>query len=129
VFDALPAREYVQLLNTPRRPTDATDLSVLRELARTPHRSQRELASSIGVSLGKVNFCLRALVARGLVKAQNYRKSKNKLAYLYLLTPAGVAKKTDLTRRFLARKMTEYEELRREIEGLERESEPIAKAE
>jgi hypothetical protein len=62
-------------------------------------------------------------MARGLVKAQNYRKSKNKLAYLYLLTPDGVAKKADLTRRFLARKVVEYEALRKEIEGLEQESE------
>jgi EPS-associated MarR family transcriptional regulator len=102
--------------------TDAVSLSVLRLLAANPHLSQRELASSVGVSLGKVNYCLRALIAKGLVKAENYRKSSNKLAYLYLLTPAGVAARADLTKRFLARKVKEYEALRKEIEYLERES-------
>ena len=76
----------------------------------------------MGVSLGKANYCLRALIAKGLVKAENYRKSSNKLAYLYLLTPAGVAAKADMTRRFLARKVNEYEALGKEIERLERES-------
>ena len=106
--------------------TDRTSLSVLRLLAASPHVSQRELASSVGVSLGKANYCLRALIARGFVKAENYRKSSNKLAYLYILTPAGVAAKADLTRQFLARKVKEYEALRQEIEGLERESELVA---
>lgn len=91
--------------------------------------SQRELASSLGVSLGKTNYCLRALISKGLVKAENYRKSSNKLAYLYLLTPAGVAAKTALTRQFLAHKVAEYEALRLEIEGLERESEIDAEKE
>jgi EPS-associated MarR family transcriptional regulator len=74
------------------------------------------------VSLGKINYCLRALIARGLVKAENFRQSSNRLAYVYLLTPDGIAAKAELTRRFLARRMAEYEALRREIEGLERES-------
>jgi len=102
---------------------------MLRLLAASPHLSQREVASSVGVSLGKANYCLRALIAKGFVKAENYRKSRNKLAYLYLLTPAGVAAKADLTRRFLAHKVKEYEALRQEIEGLERESEIVADAE
>ena len=106
--------------------SDPTSLSVLRLLAASPHLSQREVASSVGVSLGKANYCLRALIAKGFVKAENYRKSSNKLAYLYLLTPAGVAAKADLTRRFLARKVIEYEALRQEIEGLERETELVA---
>ena len=83
----------------------------------------------MGVSLGKANYCLRALIAKGFVKAKNYRKSGNKLAYLYLLTPAGVAAKADLTRQFLARRVKEYELLRQEIEGLERESEFVADSE
>lgn len=102
--------------------TDPTSLSVLRLLAASPHLSQREVASSVGVSLGKANYCLRALIAKGFVKAKNYRKSGNKLAYLYLLTPAGVAAKADLTRRFLARKTEEYDALRHEIERLRGES-------
>ena len=109
--------------------TDPTSLSVLRLLAVSPHLSQREVASSVGVSLGKANYCLRALIAKGFVKAKNYRKSGNKLAYLYLLTPAGVAAKADLTRQFLARKVREYDALRQEIEGLERESELVADVE
>jgi len=105
--------------------TDPTYLSVLRLIAVRPRLSQREMASSVGVSLGKANYCLRALMAKGLVKVENYRKSSNKLAYLYLLTPAGVAAKAELTRQFLARKLKEYEALRLEIEGLKRESEEV----
>ena len=108
--------------------TDSTTLNVLRLLAASPRFSQREVASAVGVSVGKVNYCLRALITKGFVKAENYRKSSNKLAYLYLLTPAGVAEKADLTRQFLARKVKEYEALRQEIEELERESELIADA-
>jgi EPS-associated MarR family transcriptional regulator len=103
--------------------TDRAFLSVLRVLASHPHLSQRQVASSVGVSLGKANYCIRALIAKGFVKAENYRKSSNKLAYLYLLTPAGVAAKADLTRHFLALKVQEYEALRLEIERLEREQE------
>jgi EPS-associated MarR family transcriptional regulator len=109
--------------------TDPTFLSMLRLLAANPHLSQREVASSVGVSLGKANYCLRALIAKGFVKAHNYRNSRNKFAYLYLLTPAGAAAKADLTRQFLVRKMREYEALRLEIEGLERERELVADAE
>lgn len=132
-----PARggEYVHRVNSletrseswsDRMALDATPLSVLRLLAASPHMSQREVASSVGVSLGKAHYCLRALIAKGLVKAKNYRKSSNKVAYLYLLTPEGVAAKADLTRRFLERKVKEYEALRQEIEELERESELAA---
>lgn len=109
--------------------TDSTTLNVLRLLAVSPRLSQREVASAVGVSVGKVNYCLRALIGKGLVKAKNYRKSSNRLAYLYLLTPAGVAAKADLTRRFLARKVKEYEALRQEIEELKSESEFVADAE
>jgi EPS-associated MarR family transcriptional regulator len=96
---------------------------VLRLLDSKPEVSQREVASSLGMSLGKVNYCLRALVSKGFVKAENYRKSTNKLAYFYMLTPSGIAAKADLTRRFLAYKMREYEVLRAEIEQLKKESE------
>ena len=109
--------------------TDPTSLTVLRLLAASPHLSQREVASSVGVSLGKANYCLRALIDKGFVKAENYRKSSNKLAYLYLLTPSGVVAKADMTRQFLARKVKEYEALRMEIESLERESELVADVE
>ena len=95
----------------------------MRLLDDKPERSQRELTFSMGVSLGKANYCLKAVIAKGLVKAENYRNSDNKLAYLYLLTPAGIAVKTDLTRHFLANKLREYEELRLEIERLKQETE------
>ena len=100
---------------------DETTLGLLRLLAVSQTISQREVASSLGVSLGKAHYCLRALISKGLVKAENYRKSSNKLAYLYLLTPTGIAAKADLTRRFLIHKVAEYESLRVEIEGLRRE--------
>lgn len=77
----------------------------------------------MGVSLGKANYCLRALLARGFVKVQNFRNSTNKPGYVYLLTPKGVAAKAELTRLFLARKREEYDALRLEIERLQRESE------
>jgi EPS-associated MarR family transcriptional regulator len=95
--------------------------AVIRLLATRPQLSQRELAFSLGMSLGKVNYCLRALIATGLVKAENYRSSTNKRGYLYLLTPAGLSAKAQLTRDFLSRKVAEYEALRLEIEQLREE--------
>ena len=94
----------------------------MRLIRAKPELSQRELATSLGMSLGKANYCLRALIEKGFVKAENYRKSNNKLAYLYLLTPSGIAAKAELTRQFLARKVRDYEELRLEIERLQHES-------
>jgi EPS-associated MarR family transcriptional regulator len=88
--------------------------------------SQREVASSLGMSVGKVNYCLKALIDKGFVKAENYRNSSNKLAYFYLLTPSGITAKAELTRNFLARKMREYDELKLEIERLRQESEGAA---
>ena len=88
--------------------------------------SQRQVASSLGMSLGKVNYCLKALIKKGFVKAENYRNSENKLAYFYLLTPSGIAAKADLTRRFLSLKMKEYDELKLEIERLQHETERAA---
>jgi EPS-associated MarR family transcriptional regulator len=98
----------------------------MRLLAMRPALSQRELATSLGMSLGKANYCLRALIEKGLVKAENYRSSDNKLSYLYLLTPSGVAAKLELTHQFLAQKVVQYEALRVEIEQLRRDSAPGA---
>jgi EPS-associated MarR family transcriptional regulator len=103
--------------------TDQSELGVLRLLESSPSRSQREVASELGMSLGKVNYLLKALLEKGFVKIQNFRNSSNKRAYAYLLTPAGVAAKTDLTRRFLERKIAEYDALKLEIERLRQESE------
>ena len=86
-----------------------------------PEMSQRELAEALGVSLGATNYCLKALVDKGWIKLENFQKNPNKLGYLYLLTPAGIAAKTTLTARFLQRKLTEYERLKAEIALLQAE--------
>lgn len=102
--------------------TDSSDLGVLRLLDDSPSRSQREVAHELGMSLGKANYVLRALLGKGFVKVQNFRNSQNKRGYAYLLTPEGVAAKAELTRLFLARKIEEYDALRLEIERLKAES-------
>lgn len=84
--------------------------------------TQRDLARKLGISLGKVNYCLKALIEKGLVKANNLRDSQNKQAYAYLLTPRGISQKARATTHFLQRKIREYEALRREIEVLRREA-------
>ena len=94
---------------------------ILRLLQDNPHLTQRELAETLGISLGKANFCVKALLDKGLIKLNNFKASRNKLAYSYLLTPAGVAEKAALTARFLGRKMAEYEQLKAEIESLKQE--------
>lgn len=98
-------------------------LRVLRALEANPQLSQRQLAAELGVSLGGVNYALKALVERGFVKANNFRKSGSKGAYLYLLTPTGVAEKASLATVFLGLKLKEYEVLRREIDDLKGEVE------
>jgi EPS-associated MarR family transcriptional regulator len=95
---------------------------VLRLLEGNPQMNQRDLAAAAGVSLGKTNYCLNALLDKGLIKVQNFKSSKRKLAYAYLLTPAGIAEKAALTERFLERKMEEYDALRAEIEQLKQEA-------
>ena len=107
--------------------TEPVLLDVIRLIDASPRLSQRKVASSLGVSLGKANYCIRALIERGFVKAENYRNSSNKLSYLYVLTPSGIVAKAELTRYFLARKVREYEMLRLEIEQLQIESDRIAR--
>ena len=106
-------------LNTGTR--DELRLRVLRALEANPELSQRQIAAELGVSLGGVNYALKALVERGFVKAGNFRKSGNKVAYLYVLTPQGVAEKASLAAAFLGRKLEEYEVLKQEIESLKSE--------
>jgi len=100
---------------------EESHLKVLRILEANPDINQRELAAAVGVSLGKLNFCLKALMERGFVKAQNFRNNQNKLSYYYLLTPRGVAAKAEITARFLRRKLAEYEALKSEIDSLKAE--------
>ena len=95
---------------------------VLRLLEANPHLTQRELSKFLGVSLGGVNYCLNALVAKGSVTIQNIKSNKNKRVYAYLLTPQGIAEKAALTGSFLKRKMNEYQYLKEEIEALSREA-------
>lgn len=102
---------------------DENHLKVLRLLEDNPRMNQRDLAEALGVSLGKTNYCLKALLDKGLIKILNFRNSQNKLAYSYLLTPTGIAEKAELTKRFLKRKVAEYESLKREIETLKLEVE------
>lgn len=103
--------------------SDSSLLRVLRLLDASPRLTQRDMARELGVSLGKTNYCLRALVGKGFVKAQNFRNSTSKRGYLYLLTPEGVSAKAILTRQFLAQKRKEYDALRLELERLQRETE------
>jgi len=94
---------------------------ILRYVHENPEISQRELSARLGVSLGAVNYCLKALMDRGLVKIQNFNKSPNKVGYSYFLTPAGITEKTLLTVRFLERKKLEYDALKKEIGELSTE--------
>jgi EPS-associated MarR family transcriptional regulator len=94
----------------------------MRLLQANPEMSQRDVARQLGISVGKVNYSLRALVGRGWVKVNNFKNSQNKLAYKYLLTPRGMEEKSRLTIRFLRAKMDEYENLKMEIEQIRREA-------
>lgn len=117
---------FVQLMNVCEIQllmlTDETRYRILKLLDADPHASQRKIADALGISLGRVNFCLRALVDKGLVKVNNFRGNANKRAYLYLLTPRGIEDKAMVTARFLKRKLDEYEALKREVEELQREA-------
>ena len=89
---------------------------VLRKIQETPESSQRELAEKLGFSLGKLNYCLKALQKKGLVKLQNFQKKTNKISYLqYVITPKGISERTKLTINFMKRKMNEYDELKKEL--------------
>ncbi len=96
-------------------------LKVLREIEGNPKITQRELAKQLGVSLGKVNYCLKALIDRGWVKATNFKNSHNKMAYAYLLTPNGLEEKAKITVRFLKQRMRDYEMIKQEILELQAE--------
>ena len=89
--------------------------NILRKIQKKPKSTQRELANSLGFSLGKLNYCLQALKVKGLVKVKNFKKNPNKLNYIYVLTPKGISEKGKLTINFMKRKMAEYDELKKEI--------------
>jgi EPS-associated MarR family transcriptional regulator len=100
---------------------EETYLKVMRLLQENPDLTQRELAEQLGVSVGSVNYCIRALMEKGWVKMKNFIHSKNKFGYVYVLTPTGIAERAELTSKFLARKVAEYETLKHEIEVLKAE--------
>jgi EPS-associated MarR family transcriptional regulator len=101
--------------------SDDIHYRLLTLLEQRPEASQRQLAAVLGISLGKINYCVRALLDHGWIKATNFKNSNNKLAYAYLLTPQGIEAKARITARFLQRKMAEYEALEREIAQLKAE--------
>ena len=94
---------------------------VLKHIESNPSITQRELAKELGVSVGKVNYCLKALIDKGWIKANNFKNSNKKLAYFYILTPSGLEQKAKITVNFLKRKINDYEELKKEIEVLKNE--------
>ena len=90
-------------------------LNLLRKIKKNPSFSQRKLADELGFSLGKLNYCLKALKSKGLIKMENFKRNPNKLNYIYVLTPKGISEKTKLTINFMKRKMNEYDELKKEL--------------
>ncbi len=100
---------------------------ILKSLEEGPHSTQRDLSSNLGVSLGKVNYCIKSLIEKGFIKANNFKNNKNKLQYSYLLTPKGIEKKAKLTLDFIRVKTQEYNALKQEIESLKKEAKNIDK--
>lgn len=90
-------------------------LDILRKIQQKPNSSQRKLAKELGFSLGKLNYCLKALKNKGLVKVENFKKNPNKINYFYILTPAGIVAKTKLTLNFMKKKIKEYDDLKKEL--------------
>ena len=116
---------HIKSINTEpivTQPHQEIHLKVLRHLENDPEITQRELAKKLGISLGKANYCLKALIDKGLIKAGNFKNSNNKSAYIYLLTPKGIEEKSRITIHFLKRKIEEYEQLQVEIDQLRREA-------
>ena len=108
-------RYDVQKLNIMKNKQDHFD--VLRQVQKNPEASQREMAEDLGFSLGKLNYCLKALQKKGFVKLKNFQKTSNKINYLqYIITPKGISERTKLTINFMKRKMKEYDQLKKELE-------------
>ena len=96
---------------------DQEELNILRKINDKNLKSQRQIAKDMGISLGKLNYCLKALKKKGLIKYENFKNNKNKQNYLYILTPKGISHKTKLALNFMKRKMREYDELKKELEN------------
>jgi len=108
-------------MNRRAKTQEDTNFRVMRLLEENPDLTQRELAERLGISLGGLNYCLKALMQKGLVKMRNFAHSKNKFGYVYMLTPSGMAEKAAITQRFLRRKIEEYESLKAEIDALKQD--------
>jgi EPS-associated MarR family transcriptional regulator len=101
---------------------DEIAYKLLKLIEAEPHLSQRDIAQKMGISLGKTNYCLKALINKGFIKFQNFYNNKKKTAYIYLLTPQGIEEKAQVTYRFLQRKIKEFEDIKVEIESLKNEA-------
>jgi len=101
-------------------PNQQNKYQLLKSLEQDANLTQRQLSKELGISLGKVNYCLQSLIQKGFVKIDNFKNSKNKIQYSYLLTPKGIEEKTKLTIKFLKTKTEEYEMLKKEVEKLNR---------
>ena len=97
-----------------------TELEILQKLEENPNLTQRQIAEHMGLSLGKINYLIKALLGKGLIKVNNFRKSDNKIGYLYLLTPEGLDEKRKLTLLFLQRKSEEFDKLKKEIQRMDK---------
>lgn len=95
---------------------------ILRKISKKPKSSQRELAVGLGISLGKLNYCLKNLRSKGLIKIENFKKNPNKINYLYVLTPHGISSKTKMTLNFMKRKLKEYDELKLEMKNIKKKN-------
>lgn len=102
--------------NKKKKYSSVDEFNLMRKLNKSPNLTQRELAVDLGFSLGKLNYCLKALQKKGLIKINNFKNNKNKINYLYILTPKGISAKAKLTINFMKQKMREYDELKSEIE-------------
>lgn len=113
-------------MSATRNMSEEISYKVIKLIEQNAELSQRALSKELGVSLGKINYCLRALIDKGWVKAKNFKNSQNKLAYRYVLTHEGVQKRAELTSRFLKKKLAEYDQIQREIESLRNEVERLS---
>jgi len=114
----------VQLMNSYKKNNEEY-FEILRKISKNPKSSQRQLAKELGISLGKLNYCVKELRQKGLIKIENFKKNQNKINYLYVLTPQGISSKTKMTINFMKRKLKEYDELRMEVSKEKRRKENI----
>ena len=115
LYCSIIVRYHVHYLNNMDDNSD--HFNILRKIKNKPNSSQRQMAKELGLSLGKLNYCLRALINKGLIKINNFKTNTNKMRYVYVVTPKGISTKTKLTFNFMKRKMKEYDELKKEIKN------------